>query len=65
MIPYFYFSVIQTSFKSLDCFMIYSEACFKKGIDGQNNVLLNHMKKNIDGSEVIQNKNQFTGSQIA
>lgn len=45
MIPYFYFSVIQTSFKSLDCFMIYSEAYFNKGIDGQNNVLLNHMKK--------------------
>lgn len=25
--------------------MIYSEAYFNKGIDGQNNVLLNHMKK--------------------
>lgn len=45
--------------------MIYSEAYFKQGIDGQNNVLSNHLKKNIDGSEVIQNKNQFTGSQIA
>lgn len=33
--------------------MIYLEVYFKQGIDGQNNVLLNYLKKNIDGSEVI------------
>lgn len=45
--------------------MIYSEAYFNQGIDGQNNVLLKSYEKYIGGSEVIQNKNQFTGSQIA
>lgn len=32
---------------------------------GRNNGLLNHMKKMFIEVKIIQNKNQFTGSQIA